>query len=65
MPSTLVEFIEKDELVREELEEFEGEFERGNCKYELFILKQIVFLSFINLHGSSFITIIRKETQNK
>jgi hypothetical protein len=28
MPSTLVEFIEKDEIVEEELEEFEGEFEK-------------------------------------
>jgi hypothetical protein len=28
MPSTLVEFIEKDEIVKEELEEFEGKFER-------------------------------------
>jgi len=28
MPSTLVEFIEWDEIVKEELEEFEGEFER-------------------------------------
>jgi len=27
MPSTLVEFIEKDEIVEDELEEFEGEFE--------------------------------------
>jgi hypothetical protein len=28
MPSTLVEFIKKDEIVEEELEEFEGEFEK-------------------------------------
>jgi hypothetical protein len=28
MPSTLVEFIEKAEIVKEELEEFEGEFEK-------------------------------------
>jgi hypothetical protein len=28
MPSTLVEFIEKDEIVEEESEEFEMEFER-------------------------------------
>jgi hypothetical protein len=28
MPSTLVEFIEKDEIGEEELEEFEGEFEK-------------------------------------
>ncbi len=28
MPSTLVDLIEKDEIVEEELEEFEGEFER-------------------------------------
>jgi len=28
MPSTMVEFIEKDEIVEEELEEFVGEFER-------------------------------------
>jgi hypothetical protein len=35
MPSTLVEFIEKDEIVEEELEEFE---KGGNCRYELFIL---------------------------
>jgi hypothetical protein len=27
MPSTLVEFIEKDEIVEEESDEFEGEFE--------------------------------------
>ncbi len=27
MPSTLVEFIEKDEIVEEESNEFEGEFE--------------------------------------
>jgi hypothetical protein len=27
MPSTLVEFIEKDDIVEEELEEFEREFE--------------------------------------
>ncbi len=28
MSSTLVKFIEKNEIVEEELEEFEGEFER-------------------------------------
>ncbi len=28
MPSTLVEFIKKDEIVKEELEEFEGKIER-------------------------------------
>jgi hypothetical protein len=28
MPSTLMEFIKKDEIVEEELEEFEGEFEK-------------------------------------
>ncbi len=28
MPSTLMEFIEKDGIVEDELEEFEGEFER-------------------------------------
>jgi hypothetical protein len=28
MPSTSVEFIEKDELVEEELEELEGEFKK-------------------------------------
>jgi hypothetical protein len=28
MPSTLVEFIKKDEILKEELKEFEGKFER-------------------------------------
>jgi hypothetical protein len=28
MPSTLAEFIKKDEIIEEELEEFEREFER-------------------------------------
>ncbi len=37
MPSTLVEFIEKDEIVKEELEEFEGEFE----------MKEIVNINFL------------------
>jgi hypothetical protein len=32
------------EIVEDELKEFEEEFWKGgNCKYELFILKQIVF----------------------
>jgi hypothetical protein len=37
MPSTLVEFIENDEIVEEELEEFEGEFE----------IEKIVNMSFL------------------
>jgi len=60
MPSTLVEFIKKDEIV-EELEEFEGEFEREKfVNMKFFILKKY-FPSFIYLFISSFIIIIRKK----
>jgi hypothetical protein len=49
MPSTLVEFIKKDEIV-EELEEFEGEFEREKfVNMKFFILKNIFHHLFIYL----------------
>jgi hypothetical protein len=37
MPSTLVEFIKKDEIVEEELKEFEGEFEREKFVNMIFL----------------------------
>jgi hypothetical protein len=50
-----------DEIV-EELEEFEGEFEREEIVDMNFLYSNIFFSSFINLLSSSFIMIMRKET---
>jgi hypothetical protein len=60
MPSTLVEFIKKDEIVEEELEEFERE---EIVDMNFLILKK-KFPSFIILLSLSFIMIIRKEKKN-
>ncbi len=68
MPSTLVKFIEKDEIVEEKLEEFENEFENEKIVNMNSLYFKKYFPSFINLLFSSFIMIIRKETkktQNK
>jgi hypothetical protein len=37
MPSTMVEFIENDEIIEEELEEFEGKFEKEEIIYMNFL----------------------------
>jgi hypothetical protein len=58
MPSTLVEFIEKDEII-EELEESE----RDEIVDLNFLYEKNKFPSFIYLLNSSFIMIIRKETK--
>jgi hypothetical protein len=49
MPSTLVELIEKDGIVKKELEEFEGEFEREEIIDVNFYIKTNYFSSFTNL----------------
>jgi hypothetical protein len=44
-----VEFINKDKIIEEELEEFEREFKREKIvKYEYFILSKTCFLHFFH-----------------
>jgi hypothetical protein len=62
MPSTLVEFIEKDEIVEEESDEFEGEFEME----EIVDMNSLyIYIIYFYFYFPSFIMIIRHETQNK
>ncbi len=48
MPSTLVEFINNDEILKEELEEFEREFEKEEIVDISFLYKTNYFPSLIN-----------------
>jgi hypothetical protein len=57
MPSTLVEFIKKDEIVEEESKEFEGEFERE----EIVDMNSYIKTNYF----PSFIMIIRNKTKKK
>jgi hypothetical protein len=54
MPSTLVEFIKNDEILKEELEEFEREFEKEDIVDIKFLYKTNYFPSLIYLLSSSF-----------
>jgi hypothetical protein len=65
MPSTLVEFIKNDEILDEELEEFERELEKEEIVDMNFLYKKIYFPSFINLLSSSLIMIIKKNKKQK
>jgi hypothetical protein len=46
MPSTLVEFIKKDEIVKEELEEFERKFEREKIIDMNFYIKKMISIIY-------------------
>jgi hypothetical protein len=54
MPSTLVEFIKNDEILKEELEEFEREFEKEDIVDIKNLYKTNYFPSLIYLLSSSF-----------
>jgi len=64
MPSTLVEFIKKDEIV-EELEEFEGEFEREKfVNMNFFYIKKIFSIIYLSIYFIIYYY-YKKKTQNK
>jgi len=65
MPSTLVEFIKKDGIVKKELEEFEGEFEREEIIDVNFYIKKNYFSSFTNLFSHHLLWLYKKRNTKK